>query len=189
MLIADQILSLSFASDRFVINQLNARLMISKSERSITRLHLLPLFSPVFRLASIRRYRWYHPEISCAPTPLLIDGHAVGDANINRRVVIRAYALCLAWKTIFHVDDNSCRPVRPLLCLALPLCPSLSSLALAGASLFLFLSFLFFSHSLYVASFLVRSFLSLACGFLRQCFSLSPRAETWVCLTDAKTNM
>lgn len=48
------------------------------------------------------------------PTRLLIDGRAVGNADINRRVVIRAYAPCLAWKTIFHADDNSCRPVRPL---------------------------------------------------------------------------
>lgn len=47
-----------------------------------------------------------------ASTPLLIDGHAVGNADINRRVVIRAYASCLAWKTIFHAGDNSCRPVE-----------------------------------------------------------------------------
>lgn len=50
-----------------------------------------------------------------ASTPLLIDGHAVGNADINRRVVIRACAPCLAWKTIFHTGDNSCRPGRPLL--------------------------------------------------------------------------
>ena len=35
----------------------------------------------------------------------------VGNTDINRRVVIRAYAPCLAWKTIFHAGDNSCRPV------------------------------------------------------------------------------
>lgn len=39
----------------------------------------------------------------------------VGNADINRRVVIRAYAPCLAWKTIFHAGDNSCR----LVCLTL----------------------------------------------------------------------
>lgn len=41
-----------------------------------------------------------------ASTPLLIDGHAVGNADINRRVVIRTYAPCLAWKTIFHAGDK-----------------------------------------------------------------------------------
>lgn len=55
-----------------------------------------------------------------ASTPLLIDGHAVGNADINRRVVIRACAPCLAWKTIFHTGDNSCRPGRPLLPSFLP---------------------------------------------------------------------
>lgn len=44
--------------------------------------------------------------------PLLIDGRVVGNADINRRVVIRAYAPCLAWKTIFQAGDNSCRLVR-----------------------------------------------------------------------------
>ena len=50
----------------------------------------------------------------------------VGNADINRRVVIRAYAPCLAWKTIFHAGDNSCR----LVCLSLFSFPFLSSLSL-----------------------------------------------------------
>lgn len=72
-----------------------------------------------------------------ASTPLLIDGHAVGNADINRRVVIRAYASCLAWKTIFHAGDNSCRPVE----LAPPSRFFLPSFILVERYLSLFLAF------------------------------------------------
>lgn len=160
--------------------------MISKSETDSETPSPPPShFSPVFRLASIRRYRWYHPEISCAPTPLLIDGHAVGDANINRRVVIRAYTLCASHgKQYFTsativVAQSDLSSVLLFLSVSLLLHPILSpSLSLS----------LFSSSRTRCSSFFARSFLFLACGFLRRCLSrLGP--ETWVCLTDAKTNI
>lgn len=68
-----------------------------------------------FLLSNLIQVYAHQLEISCVSAPLLIDGRVVGNADINRRVVIRAYAPCLAWKTIFHAGDNSCR----LVCLTL----------------------------------------------------------------------
>lgn len=80
--------------------------------------------------------------------PLLIDGRVVGDADINRRVVIRAYAPCLAWKTIFYAGDNSCRPVtRSLSAGRFPPLPPLRSLTVPSPRVFLSLSLRAFART------------------------------------------
>lgn len=112
-----------------------------------------------------------------ASTPLLIDGHAVGNADINRRVVIRACAPCLAWKTIFHTGDNSCRPGRPLLPSFLILIEVSLPRSLARSRL---LSPLFLI--LYQTSFF------LTYGFPRRRRSHRKQKLRQVCLIDAGTN-
>ena len=79
-----------------------------------------------FLLSNLIQVYAHQLEISCVSAPLLIDGRVVGNADINRRVVIRAYAPCLAWKTIFHAGDNSCRLVCLTLARSLALSLSLS---------------------------------------------------------------
>lgn len=126
-----------------------------------------------------------------ASTPLLIDGHAVGNADINRRVVIRAYAPCLAWKTIFHAGDNSCRPVRPLLRLVPSFLPSSSSryICIYFFSLALFLAF-FLSLScsrllLLLFFFLCQTSFFFTYGFLRRRPSRLRHKLRQVCLIEA----
>ena len=121
-----------------------------------------------------------------ASTPLLIDGHADGNADINRRVVIRAYAPCLAWKTIFYTGDNSCRPVRPL-----HLTPSflLSSSSSISLSLLRSRSCLLTHSRLPSFFFLCQTSFFFMYGFLRWRLSRLRLKLHRVCFIDAETNL
>ena len=112
-----------------------------------------------------------------ASTPLLIDGHADGNADINRRVVIRAYAPCLAWKTIFYTGDNSCRPVRPLHLTPSFLLSSSSSISLSLSLSLAFSLLLAYSFALAIVFLSLPDVLLFHVRFSALA-SLSPQTET-----------